>query len=85
VGKPEGKRPLGRSIHRWMNIKLDLIEISWGGIDRIDLAQDRDQWMTFVNMVMDLWIPCNVGKLFFSRWAQLHEVRWLSCTLGDAF
>jgi hypothetical protein len=55
VGKPEGKRTLGRPRHRWVdNIKMDLREIGWGGIDRIDVAQDRDQWMTLVNTVMNL-------------------------------
>jgi hypothetical protein len=58
VGKPEGKRPLGRSRHRWDdNIKLDLREI---GIDRaslIRLARDRVQWRAFVNTVMNLRIP----------------------------
>jgi hypothetical protein len=45
VGKPEGKRPLGRPKHKWLdNIKMDLREIGWDGIDWIDLAQDRDQW-----------------------------------------
>jgi hypothetical protein len=44
VGKPEGKRPLGRQRCRWVdNIKMDLREIEWGGMDWIDLAQDRDQ------------------------------------------
>jgi hypothetical protein len=44
VGKPEGKRPLGRPRHRWEdNIKMELREIEWGGMDLIDLAQDRDQ------------------------------------------
>jgi hypothetical protein len=44
VGKPEGKRPLGRPRRRWKdNIKTDLREIGWGGIDWIDLAQDRNQ------------------------------------------
>jgi hypothetical protein len=44
VGKPEGKRPLGRPRHRWEdNIRMDLTEIGWGGMDWIDLAQDRDQ------------------------------------------
>jgi hypothetical protein len=43
VGKPEGKRPLGRSRHRWEdNIKMNLREIGWGGMDWIDLAQDKD-------------------------------------------
>jgi hypothetical protein len=45
VGKPEGKGPIGRSRHRWMDdIKMDLREMGWGGMDRIDLAQDRNQW-----------------------------------------
>jgi hypothetical protein len=44
VGKPEGKRPLGTLCHRWVNdIKMDLGEIGWDGVDWIDLAQDRDQ------------------------------------------
>jgi transcription termination factor 2 len=46
VGKPEDKRPLGRAISRWVdNIKMDLRDIGWDGMDWIDLAQDRDQWM----------------------------------------
>jgi hypothetical protein len=45
VGKPEGKRPLGRPRRRWVdNIKMDLREIGWDGMDWIELAQDRDQW-----------------------------------------
>jgi hypothetical protein len=57
VGNPEGKRPLGRPRHRWVrNIKMDLREIGWGGMDWIDLAEDRDQWRTFVNMVMNLLV-----------------------------
>jgi hypothetical protein len=58
VGKPEGKRPLGTPRHRWMdNIKIDLREIGWGGVDWIDLAQDTDQWRALVNMVMDFRVP----------------------------
>jgi hypothetical protein len=58
VGKPEVKIPLGRPRHRWEdNIRMDLIEIGWGGIDWIDLAQDRDQWMALVNTVMNLRVP----------------------------
>jgi hypothetical protein len=58
VGKSEGKRPLGRPIHRWKdNIKTDLREIGWGGIDWIDLAQDRDQWRAPENTVMNLRVP----------------------------
>jgi hypothetical protein len=52
VGKPEGKRPLGRPRRRWVdNIKMDLREIEWYGMDWIDLAQDRDQWRALVNTV----------------------------------
>jgi hypothetical protein len=55
VGKPEGKRPLGRPRRRWVNnIKMDLGEAMWGGMDWIDLAQDRDQWRTLVNAVMNI-------------------------------
>jgi hypothetical protein len=50
VGKPEGKRALGRPRRRWVdNIKIDLGEIAWDGVDWIDLAQDRDQWRGLVN------------------------------------
>jgi hypothetical protein len=58
VGKPEGKRPLGRHRRRWKdNIKLDLRKIGWGGMDWIGLAQDRDQWRALVNTVMNLLVP----------------------------
>jgi hypothetical protein len=58
VGKPEGKRPLGRSRRRGViNIKMGLREIGWDGMDWIDLAQDRDQWRTLVNTVMNLRVP----------------------------
>jgi hypothetical protein len=58
VGKPEGKRPLRRPRHRLVdNIKMDLREIGWGGMDWIDLAEDRDQWRALVNMVLNLWVP----------------------------
>jgi hypothetical protein len=58
VGKPEGMRTLGRQRCRWVdNIKMDLKEIGWGGMDWIDLAQDRDQWMTLMNTVMNLRVP----------------------------
>jgi hypothetical protein len=58
VGKPEGKRPIGRSRHRWVdNIKMDLREIGWGGMDYIELAQDRDQWKALVNTVTNLQVP----------------------------
>jgi hypothetical protein len=58
VGKPEGKRPLGRPKRRWVNnIKMDLREIGWDGMDCIDLAQDMDQLRAFVNAVMNLRVP----------------------------
>jgi hypothetical protein len=58
VGKPEGKRQLGRPRRRWVdNMKMDLREIGWDDIDWIDLAQDRDQWKVLVNRVMNLRVP----------------------------
>jgi hypothetical protein len=58
VRKPEGKRPLGRPRRRWVdNIKMDLREVGWDGMDWIDLAQDRDQWRALVNAVMNLRVP----------------------------
>jgi hypothetical protein len=58
VGKPEGKRPLGRPRRRWVNnIKIDLRDIGWDGVDWIGLAQDRDKWRALVNTVMNLRVP----------------------------
>jgi hypothetical protein len=58
VGRPEGKRPLGRPRHRWEdNIKMELREIGINGANWIWLAQDRVQWQAFVNMVMNLQVP----------------------------
>jgi hypothetical protein len=55
VGKAEGKRPLGRPRHRWVdNTKMDLTEIGLDGMNWIDLAQDRNQWRALVNTVMNL-------------------------------
>jgi hypothetical protein len=58
VGKPEGRRPLGRPRRRWLdNIMMDLVELRWGDVDWIDLAQDRDRWRTLVNSVLKLQVP----------------------------
>jgi hypothetical protein len=58
VGKPEGKRPLGRPGRRWEdNIRMDLLEIGSGGMDWINLDQDRDQWSALVNTAMNLRFP----------------------------
>jgi hypothetical protein len=58
VGKPEGKRPLGRPRRGWVdNIKMDRREVGWDGMDWIDLAKDRDRWRALVNAVMNLRVP----------------------------
>jgi hypothetical protein len=57
VGKPEGKRLLGRPRRRWEDdIRVDLLEVECGEIDWIGLAQDRDSWRLIVNAVMNLWV-----------------------------
>ena len=58
VGKPEGKRPLGRPRRRWVdNIRMDLQEVGCGYVDWIGLAQDRDRWWTLVCAVINLRVP----------------------------
>jgi hypothetical protein len=58
VGKPEGKRPLGRPRHRWIdNIKMDIPEIGLSVVDWIGLAQDQYRWRALVNSVMNLRVP----------------------------
>jgi hypothetical protein len=79
VGNPQGKRPVGRPRRRWVdNIKVDLREIGWDGMNWIDLAQD--QCGALLNTVMNLRVPENAGKFLssctiggFSRRAQHHE------------
>jgi hypothetical protein len=82
VGKPEGKRPLGRPRRKWMNnIKMDLLEIGLNVVDWIGLAQDRYRWRALVNWVMNFRVPYNDGKLpsgcttcGLSSGTQLHRV-----------
>jgi hypothetical protein len=58
VGKPEGKKPLGRPRRRWVhNISMDLGEVGWGDVDWIGLAQDRNRWRALVNSVLNLRVP----------------------------
>jgi predicted small integral membrane protein len=58
VGKPEGRRPLGRPRRRWVdNIRMDLVGVAWGDVDWIGLAQDRDRWRALVNSVLSLRVP----------------------------
>jgi hypothetical protein len=61
VGKSEGRRPLGtlgRPRRKWLdNIRMDLVEVGWGDLDWIGLAQDRDRWRALVNSVLNLRVP----------------------------
>jgi hypothetical protein len=67
IGKPEGRRPLGRPRCRWEdNIKMDLGEIGFGDVDWIHLDQDRDRWQAPVNTVMGLRVPQNAGNFLTS-------------------
>jgi hypothetical protein len=57
-GKRDGRRPLGRLRSRWLDIiGMDLVEVRWGDVDWIGLAQDRDRWRALVNSVLDLRVP----------------------------
>jgi hypothetical protein len=58
LGKPEGKRPLGRPRRRWVdNIRMDLGEVGWGDVDWICLAQDKNRWRAVVNSALNLRVP----------------------------
>jgi hypothetical protein len=64
VGKPEGKRPLGRPRRSWVdNIRTDLGGVGWGDVDWIGMAQDRDRWRALVNSALNLRVPLNAGKV----------------------
>jgi hypothetical protein len=64
VGKPEGRRPLGRPRSRWMdNIRMDLVEVGWGEVDWIGLDQDRDRWRALVKAVMNLLFHKMLGNI----------------------
>jgi hypothetical protein len=72
VGKPEGKRPLGRPRRSWVdNVKMDLREKAWDGVDWLDITQERDQWWALVNTVLNLRVPQNAKFL-------------RSCTIGSS-
>jgi len=67
MGKPKGKRPLGRPRHRWVdNIRMDLQEVGCGSMDWIGRTQDRDRWQMLVSVVMNLRVPRNAGNFLTS-------------------
>jgi hypothetical protein len=67
VGKPKGKRSLGRPRHRWEdNIGINLQEVGCRGVDRIELAQNRDRWQALVNVVVKFWVAKNEGNFLTS-------------------
>jgi hypothetical protein len=69
MGKPEGKRPLGRPRRRWEDgIRMDLREIGWGSVDLIQLAQNRDRWRAVVNTVMNLRVL--VPRIYRRTWSR---------------
>jgi hypothetical protein len=58
VGKPEGRKPLGKPRRTWVDIiKIDLVEVEWDDVDWIGLAQDRNRWRAVVNSVLNLRVP----------------------------
>jgi hypothetical protein len=57
VGKPEGRRPLGRPRRGWVDIRMNVGEVGWSDVDWIVLAQDRNRWRALVNSVLNLRVP----------------------------
>jgi hypothetical protein len=58
VGRPGRKKPLGKHRHRWEdNIKMDIQEVGWGGMDWLELSQGRDRWWVLVNLVLNVQVP----------------------------
>jgi hypothetical protein len=58
MGRPEGRRPLGRPRRRWLDtIRMDLVEVGWGDVDWISLVQDKDRWRALVNSVLNFRVP----------------------------
>jgi hypothetical protein len=82
VGKPEGRRPLGKPRRRWEdNIRMDLWEVGCACVDWMDIVHDRDRWFALVCVVMNLWVPENASNFLiscrpvsFSRRTLLHGV-----------
>ena len=84
VGKPEGKRPLGRPRRRWVdNIRIDLREMGCGYMDWIGLAQDRDRWRTHVSAVMNLRVPQH--HVYRLPHYVTYDAHPASCTLNNVF
>jgi hypothetical protein len=76
VGKPEGERPLGRPRRRWVDsIIIDLKDIGWGGMDWIDLAQDRNKWRVLVNTVRNIRVPLKCWEVpeWLHNWLLLRK------------
>jgi hypothetical protein len=58
VGKPEGRRPVGRPSRRWLeNVRMDLVEVGWGDVDWVGLGRVRDRWRALVNSVLNVRVP----------------------------